>query len=77
MSTLLRTPETTKRSDFEIYKRDYDAINTELRDKNTTYQSKGKLYAIQKIMNRNFELYYAFYLSLPWEQKTLQTETKE
>ena len=65
LCTLLKTPEHSKGSDFENYKRDYDAINTELRDKNTTYQSKGKLYAIQKIMNRNFELYYAFYLSLP------------
>ena len=65
LSTLLRTPESTKGSDFENYKTTYDAINSELRNKIVDYQSKGKLYAIQKIMNRNFELYYAFYLSLP------------
>ena len=65
LSTLLKTPESSKGSDFENYKRDYETINTELRDKNITYQDKGKVYAIQKIMNRNFELYYTFYLSLP------------
>ena len=65
LSTLLRTPESTKGSDFENYKTTYDTINTELRDKTTTYQDKGKLYAIQKIMNHNFKLYYTFYLSLP------------
>jgi hypothetical protein len=65
LCTLLKTPEHSKGSDFENYKRDYDAINSELKSKTVDYQSKGKLYAIQKIMNRNFELYYAFYLSLP------------
>ena len=62
ISMLLRAPEGTKGSDYTEFIKNYDALNIELKNTHAPadYNAKGKLYAINKIMRRNFEMYIDF-----------------
>ena len=65
ISQLLKAPEDKKGNDFNEFLIDYQRYNADLKVRtDIDFKKYGKLFSINKIMRRNFEIYIDYYMEL-------------